>query len=629
MTTLSAGWRDLPAITRRQLLAAVGCAGLVAVWRFGICSAGGADALVRYGGYYIEAVTFGLFAWFAWREMSRAWRGWAGLRPHRWGIATIVAAAIFLQVHEPHAFKVLDDEYELGAVSQNLHFQREAAMPEEMQALDGVPTPIGGIVDKRPIAYSFLVATVHDLTGYRPANAWVVNGVLAAVLLAIIYATGVRWGGVRTGLIGVLLLAGLPLLAQNATGAGFDLLNMVMLAAVFLAAVHYLDGREARGLELLVFSTVLLAGVRYESLLYLLALPAVMGLRWLRDGAGRARLSWWVAGAPLLLVLPLAIQQVYVSNDRFYQTSRGNFLNIQHVPDNVGHALYFLFQWGSDLPNSFLLSAAGAVALVAVLVKFVVSAREWRREPAPDLALRVFLPLVLANTAVAMGLSWGAWDDPNITRYALPFLLALVWCVQALLGRVAMARPVPGWVVAAAALYVVVVAAPVMAAGRATQHLYPHRLHDWAIAWLAGHGGNDTLVLGRSALPYIVYQQPAMSLGDANRVPEKIEKLLELGLCRQILIVEEVVLNPQTGRFETVIQGGLGPGTTFDETPNPAWTTEVVAEERLHPRLMARILRITGYDKDWQKHPAPEPAALTPPMPDKETLNEYFREQYP
>ncbi|MGA2052992.1 MAG: hypothetical protein ABSH19_06755, partial [Opitutales bacterium] len=326
MTHLSAAWRQVPATTRRQGLVAAVCAALVLLWRFGICPAATADALVRYGGYYLEAATFGLFAWFAVREMSRAWHGWGGLRAHRWGVATILAAAIFLQVHEPHAYKVLDDEYEIGAVSQNLHFQRQAAMPEEMHALDGVPTLMGGIVDKRPIAYSFLVATVHDLTGYRPANAWMVNGVLAAVLLALVYATGVAWGGVRTGLVGVLLLAGLPLLAQNATGAGFDLLNMVMLAAVFLAAVHYLNGREARGLELLVFATVVLAGVRYESLLYLLALPVLVGLRWWRDD-GAARLSWWVAGAPLLLVLPLAIQQVYESNDMFFQTSRGDFLN--------------------------------------------------------------------------------------------------------------------------------------------------------------------------------------------------------------------------------------------------------------------------------------------------------------
>jgi hypothetical protein len=629
MSYLFAGWTKLPANTRRQLLATAGCAAAVAAWRFAICPVDVAEELVRYAGYYIEAVTFGLFAWFAAQEMRRALRAGAGLRPHCTGIAVIVVCAVFLQVHEPHAFKVMDDEYELAAVAQNLHFQREAAMPEKMHMLDGTPTPMGGIVDKRPIAYPFVVATAHDLTGYRPANSWVVNGLLAAVLLGLVYATGVTWSGPRVGLVGVFLLTGLPLLAQNATGGGFDLLNLVMLAAVFLAAAHYLKEPQGRGLELLVYAAVLLAGVRYESLLYLLALPALLGMKWALGPAEARRLSWWVAGAPLLLVLPLAAQEVYFGSDRYFQTSRADFLSVSHVPGNVADAVYFLFQWGSDLPNSALLSLTGCGALVAALVFFASRWGEWRRERAADLALRVFLPLVLVNTAVTMGLSWGDWSDANITRYALPFLLALVWCAQWLLARLAASRPVPGWVVAVAGLYVVVVSAPTMAEARATNSLYPHRLHEWAIAWLAEHGGNDTLVIARSPLPFIVYQQPAMGLDEANRNPLQVEKARELGLYRQILILEEVVLDPQTGRFKTVIQGGLGPGTVFSETPSPNWKTEVVAEARLHPRLIARILRITGYDPDGSKHPPAEAAPVTPPMPDKKALNEYLRGQFP
>jgi hypothetical protein len=584
---------------------------------------------VRYGGYYLEAVTFGLFAYFAAQELGEAWRGWAALRPHRWGIATILAGAILLQVHEPHTFKVLDDEYDLAAVAHNMHFVREAAMPDKMHTFDGMPMPVGGTVDKRPLAYQFLVATAHDLTGYRPANAWVVNGLLAAVLLAIIYATGVAWAGPRAGIVGAWLLTGLPLLAQNATGGGFDILNMVMLAAVFLAAVHYLKDKDGRGLELLVFGAVLLAGVRYESLLYLLAVPAVVLMRWRRDGWASGRLSWWVAGAPALLILPLAVQEVYFGSDGYFQTSRNDFLNVAHVPDNLAHAVYFLFQWGSYLPNSVLLSTAGGVALVMAGVIFLRNLAGRPEESAPDAALRVFLPLVVVNTAVAMGLSWGAWDDPIITRYALPFLLALTWCVLWLLGRNWSKATVPGWVVAGTVLYAVVVSVPTMAQARSTAQLYPHRLHDWALAWLAEHGGNDTLVLGRSQLPFIVYRQPAMSLSEANREPEQIQRALDLGLYRQVLIVQELVLNPHSGRFEAVIDGGLGPGTRLDTSPNPTWRTEVAAEARLHPRLLARILRITGYDPNLPKHPPPPEPVLMQPVEDKDKQNEYLWQQFP
>ena len=633
MASLSQQWQQLPRTTRVQLLATVACAIVVAAWRWVICPDDVAEAMVRYGGYYIEAITVGLVAYYAVQALRDAWRGWAGLWRHGWGVATILFGAVFLQVQEPHTFKILFDEYALAAVSHNLHYLREATMPEKMHAVDGVPTPIGSRVDKRPIAYPFLVATVHDLTGYRPANAWMVNGILAAALLALVYATGVAWAGRRAGLVGAWLLIGLPLLAQNATGGGFDLLNMVALAGAFLAATYYLKAEDDRGLGLLVFTTVFLAGVRYESLLYLLALPAVVMIRWLREPVEMRRLSWMVAGAPLLLTLPLGIQQVYLAHGDFFQTDRSNFLNVAHIPNNLGHAVYFLFQWGSEQTNSVLLSAAGCVA---VLLTLVVMGRTLRTvlktEKVAELALMVFLPLVLANAVLAMSLDWGGWDDPNISRYGLPFLLALVWCVQFVIGYLAWKRTAQGWAVGMAAGFALVVSAPTMAQAHATGELRPHVLHDWAIAWLQEHGGPDTLVLARSPIPYMVYRQPAMSLGEANLHPERLWGALKLGLYRQILIVQEIVLDPESGRFEPVI---LKPGTKEappqGEIVDPILQTEVVAEARLHTRLIVRISRITGYDPLWKsKPPPPPPPQLTPAgLDDIDKLHQLLIEQYP
>lgn len=633
MNFLFQQWHQLPQATRRQLLATVACAVVVAAWRWVICPVDVTEAMVRYAGYYIEGLTVGLMGYFAARALRDTWRGWAGLWRHGWGVATVLFGAVFLQVQEPHTFKILLDEDALAAVSHNLHFLREATMPEKMHAVDGVPTPIGSRVDKRPIAYPFLVATVHDLTGYRPANAWIVNGALAAGLLALVYATGVAWAGRRAGLVGAWLLIGLPLLAQNATGGGFELLNMTALAGAFLAGTYYLKAEDDRGLNLLVFSTVFLAGVRYESLLYLLALPALVMVRWLREPAEARRLSWWAAGAPLLLTLPLGVEQVYLSHGYFFQTDRSNFLNASHIPNNLGHAVYFLFQWGSDQTNSVLLSAAGGLAVVLALV---VMRRVWgglrKTERPVDLVLMVFLPLVAANTMLAMSLDWGEWDDPNISRYALPFLLALVWSVEFMLGYLAVKRLAQGWAVAIASVYVLVVSAPTMAQAHATGELRPHVLHDWAIAWLREHGGADTLVLARSPLPFIVYRQPAMSLGEANLHPERLWLALQLGLYRQILVVQEIELSHETGRFEPVI---LSPATKNSlaqgEIVDPILQTEVVAEARLHTRLIVRISRITGYDPDWKKKPPPAPPRqLTPAkMESDDKLHQLLIEQYP
>ena len=44
-------------------------------------------------------------------------------------------------------------------------------------------------------------------------------------------------------------MTGLPLLAQNATGGGFELLNLVMILATLLLGMRYLARRDASSLE--------------------------------------------------------------------------------------------------------------------------------------------------------------------------------------------------------------------------------------------------------------------------------------------------------------------------------------------------------------------------------------------
>jgi hypothetical protein len=70
-------------------------------------------------------------------------------------------------------------------------------------------------VDKRRHFYPFLVSLAHDVTGYRPSNAFVVNAVLGVLFLGRVYGWGVVLGGPRHGMLAVLLISTLPLLAQS------------------------------------------------------------------------------------------------------------------------------------------------------------------------------------------------------------------------------------------------------------------------------------------------------------------------------------------------------------------------------------------------------------------------------
>ena len=98
----------------------------------------------------------------------------------------------------------------------------------------------------------------------------------------------------------VALMATLPLLGQNATGAGMELHNLTMIALVAALAVLYLRAPDDARLVALVLGAVLLSQSRYESVIFVLPTLVVIVLGWLR--AGRVLLPWPVVLAPLLLV---------------------------------------------------------------------------------------------------------------------------------------------------------------------------------------------------------------------------------------------------------------------------------------------------------------------------------------
>src|SRR5690606_34452840 len=113
---------------------------------------------------------------------------------------------------ERPGFKILADEVLLLGTSMGMHYQREAAYPVRATDVQGPFTILASVLDKRPLFFPFLTATVHDLTGYRPENAFYLNMGLAVLFLAAAYAVGASAGGGRwTGVLAVVLFAGLPL----------------------------------------------------------------------------------------------------------------------------------------------------------------------------------------------------------------------------------------------------------------------------------------------------------------------------------------------------------------------------------------------------------------------------------
>src|SRR6478609_7633640 len=394
-------------------------------------------ALMTVGGYWAMLATF---TWFVW-SLSRLARadGWRPARPAagQWKIIALIAGCgLLLLVHERYGFKILMDEIMLLGTSMGMHFDKHPLYAFRGHDLQGAFQLLDGRLDKRPLFQPFLVSTLHDLTGYRPENVFALNTGLTFGLLALAYRLGRRLVSVEAGVLAVLLLTSLPLLAQNATGGGFELLNLFMILLTYLLGLRYAEKRDAGSQLALLLSAVLLAQTRYESILFLIPVALLVLWAWWKEG--RPILDWGVVFIPLLLV-PVALhQKIFNAQESAWElASLPGFEHpfaLSYAAGNFSHWLNFFFDTSGSHSNSLVLSVLGWLALpFALLLAAKVLARFRTAEPAP-LTAACFTLGFAAHTLLMLVYFWGRFDDPVIRRLSLPLNL---WLVIAILLAVA------------------------------------------------------------------------------------------------------------------------------------------------------------------------------------------------
>jgi hypothetical protein len=176
-----------------------------------------AITLVSRTGFWFVLVAFVIFATALWRTFrtqiqALGWHSIDGISVLAVGLGSAV-----LLTHETFGFKIVMDEIMLLGTSMSMHFDKTVLTPMRGNDIQGSFVILDGMMDKRPLFFPFLVSLLHDVTGYRPANAFVLNGGLTVLFLSLVNLVGRLLAGRVAGWLGVALFAGLPLLAHNAT----------------------------------------------------------------------------------------------------------------------------------------------------------------------------------------------------------------------------------------------------------------------------------------------------------------------------------------------------------------------------------------------------------------------------
>jgi hypothetical protein len=485
--------------------------------------------------YWTMPVVIALWGWalvVRWR--SERWSVGALLRRHGAGVAVALAATAVCFVLVPPVMRVQFDETSLASVAQNMHEQRSALLTTGAVPFDGGLMRLENMVDKRPPLFAFLVSVLHDVTGERLANAFVVNAALLVALLTLASALARRWLDRWTSLLAPVLLVATPLVPVVATSAGFELLAAVLFLVVLLAALDVVERPEPPRVLWFVASGLLFAQSRYESF----AVLAVVAVVVLCRTRGRLRLDRRVVVALCLapvLLAPVGLLLLHAQNPNFYPEAAGRpLVAFAHLIDHAGpFALACFAPWLDHV-------WPGPLAIVGVLGWAV-----WRflHRGALGTDLLVLLP-VLAATGIVLLWFHGDVNERTAVRLFVPAAVALAlaplfWC--RLLG------PRFGVLLAAPAVALAAVRVSDLHRGEVFPQLEQAKLIDALDGALAQSGTSpgDTLWVTVAAQHLIVKGHAALSPEAFVRrsarpagQPSTIDELFARGDIRRIMLVE-------------------------------------------------------------------------------------------
>ena len=486
-----------------------------------------------------------------WRAAGRAWRGDPWGRFTRSLVLMVAAGTLLCALAEPAGYKVLFDEYVLQITAAQMHLTREVGTMVRAYDIEGVWLPLSLYVDKRPYFFAYVLSGLHDVTGFRQANAFILNHGLTAVLLALVYGVVRRLTGrAECGVLAGWLLAGLPLLGQNTNGSGMELLNVVMIVLAMGLGMRLVARPTLARQDGFLLVVVLLAQCRYESALYVLLAGGVLAMAWVRTG--RMRLSVITLLVPLLL-LPVAwLHQVFGENQIFWQlpdhllTPFGQV----HVPDNFDHAASYLFSFDPGYSNSWLLTLAGGGCLVGLLVAWLVRRRHLgrRREVA---VVGWWAVGIVANLVLLMHYFWGQLDDPLVSRLSLPFQVLLAMAVAGAMGWLEKTgRPFARWGLAVALLSLPLIYGRAVPQYAYTQENILEQEIRWEMDWVAQRPpGPRMVVTNKTNLVWLLERTPALLIPAASLRGEAFQFHLEAGTFDEILVMQRWRATTPEGDF--------------------------------------------------------------------------------
>lgn len=558
--------------------------------------------LVHHLGYWLLFVTVTWFCWHAVMTLRESWRPWRELRRWMGAAVFILAVSGWLQTQEERGFKILADEALLSSTAMQMHFHRETSVVLRGYEYAGNFTPLTVFLDKRPLLFPFLLCTIHDLTGYRVENVFFLNALLSVALVTLLFLLGRRLGGTWAGVAGVLLLCGVPLIQHNATGGGFELLNLVMILLTLLLGLRYIKDPTTHSLAAFVLSGVLLAQVRYESVAFVLPVGLTVFYGWWRQRI--ICLPAALLAAPLLLVIWPLHHNVFKLSQTSWQmhdiAGATTPFGFQYFYDNVAHALNFFFTFDGSQPSAWPMAVIGILSVGLFGMLFYKQYKTIWQDP-EMMVTTIFIFGLSIHTLLMLCYFWGHWDHPVIRRLSLPSHVLLVLATLVVWPQLIKTHSNWKILTAIAGLSFFAVTVPSSAMHRFSQENYAARTTNWIRTYLKANEGKRILAIdNNSGLQWFLYQQSSVNPGRLMESWRGYVYHFKRRSFDDYVIVQLASVNLDNG--ERAI--------SWEDSFGGALQLELIEEKAWAPLYLVRFSRVVGVDEEKLKAWAEERARI-------------------
>lgn len=336
----------------------------------------------------------------------------------------VLASVVFISV--PKYFRVLSDETNLLSVAKSMTFYKHVHNVTDGRRYYEMFWPeTPSSIEKRPFVFPFFTSLMHTLFGYRTANVFILNFFVFWAVLFILYRLMSSALGGRLVFAGLILVITQPMIVLSATSASYELFNFLFVLISFVSLRYFLRNLDSRSFFLLILNLTMLANIRYESVLFLVIVLAVLGI-------GKQLRLEFLKQSPAYAVIPFFFlpwvwQRILMLGEADSNLAGGSWVKsfrFENASQNVGVFFKYILSFNGELGYAGVISLIGLLAGFYFLVDFLVGENQ-NKPRGPKTLWIVSLTSIAVLFMVSLFYQGGINDHPMNGRLYILILVVL------------------------------------------------------------------------------------------------------------------------------------------------------------------------------------------------------------